>query len=98
MVIPVANVECSSLICSLHSLTHQYKYHAYRKKRFPNTLEFHITYNGWVIPQIYRDVRKEYEQSVYEFFHEREEYRTTLKDFMEYILTNYSEEYPEIFI
>ena len=41
MIIPYSeNIECSALICALHSLTNQYKYKAYIVKQFPRLVNY----------------------------------------------------------
>ena len=98
MVIPISDSECNTLIVSLHSLSHQYKYGTYRRKQFPSIKDFFIEKDKFTVPQMVRAVRKEYKASWTEFFWRRDEYQRTLRDFDNYLVEKYSNKYPEICI
>lgn len=59
MIIPYSeNIECSALICALHSLTNQYKYKAYIVKQFPRLVKY--SEEKYTITQMYRSAKNEY--------------------------------------
>ena len=100
MIIPYAeNIECSALICALHSLTDQYKYKAYIVKQFPRLITLYSE-QKYTITQMYRSVKNEYKSVKYGFtdFHFICDYKKTLELFMVYLQDNYLNEYPEMII
>src|SRR5574344_479600 len=100
MIIPCAkNIECSALICALHSLTDQYKYKAYIVKQFPRLITLYSE-QKYTITQMYRSVKNEYKSVKYGFtdFHFICDYKKTLELFMVYLQDNYLNEYPEMII
>lgn len=100
MTIPYSDkVECSQLICALHSLTNQYKYKAYIVKQFPGLIKLYSE-EKYTITQMYRSVKNEYKSVKYGFtgFHFICDYKKTLELFMVYLQDNYLNEYPEMII
>lgn len=99
MIIPYSeNIECSALICALHSLTNQYKYKAYIVKQFPRLVKY--SEEKYTITQMYRSAKNEYKSVKYGFtdFHFIYDYKRTLELFMVYLQDNYLNEYPEMMI
>jgi hypothetical protein len=99
MVIPSSdNNECGTLICGLHSLAHRYKYGAYRKRKFPEMVEFFIEKDNYTIPQMVKATKKEIRSAIFlnTMDYRISEYKDTLNEFRDYMMETYVDEYPEI--
>jgi hypothetical protein len=100
MIIPMSDNNLGRLICTLNGLCERYKYRAYIIKEFPDLITFFMEKDNYTIPEMMWSVNKEItvaERPNFQY-HKIQHYRNTLKDFREYLISNYEDEYPEILL